>query len=154
MAHQCTSIALDSATQLSQSLTATNVGDNIGQVSAANAFADLGGGYAEFDVVIDWTTIDVSSTNETYEFRLEGSTTSAFSTKYILGRLQVGRAAATGQPIATPANGRAVMHMNNLAHTSATWSGQQDPMRYVQINCVAGGTTPSITFQAFLTARQ
>lgn len=154
MAHQCTSIALDSATQLSQSLTATNVGDNIGQVSAANAFADLGGGYAEFDVVIDWTTFDVASGNETYEFRLEGATTSAFGTKYILGRVQVGRAAATGQPIATPANGRIVVPMNNLAHTSATWSGQQDPMRFVQINCVAGGTTPSITFQAWLVAKQ
>lgn len=154
MAHQCTSIALDSATQLSESLTAVNGGDNIGQVAAANAFADLGGGYAEFDVVIDWTAIDVSSANETYEFRLEGATSSSFGTRYILGRVQVGRAAATGQPIASPANARIVVPMNNLAHTSATWSGQQDPMRYVRINCVAGGTTPSITFQAWLVAKQ
>ena len=154
MAHQCTSIALDSATQLSESLTATTVGDNIGQVAAANAFADLGGGYAEFDVVIDWTTIDVSSTNETYEFRIEGSTATSFATKYILGRVQVGRAAATGQPVATPANARIVLHLDNLVHADAAYSGRQDPVRYVRINCVAGGTTPSITFQAWLVAKQ
>lgn len=152
MAHQCTSVALDQATKLSDTLTATTVGNNRGTVDGAAQVVDLGG-YAEFDVVIDWTTIDVADANETYEFRIEGATTSAFASTYILARFSVGRTAATAQPIATPANARVVLPCNNLAHTDSS-STVQIPLRFVRVNCVAGGTTPSITFSAWLTAKQ
>lgn len=152
MAHQCTSIALDQATKLSDLITAT-AANNRGTVDGAAQVVDVGG-YAEFDVVVDWTSIDVADATETYEFRVEAATTSAFSSTYIIGRFSVGRTAATGQPVATPSNGRVVLHLDNLAHTSASFSGQQDPLRFIRINCVTGGTTPSITFAAWLTAKQ
>jgi hypothetical protein len=154
MAFQTYSVALDSATQLKDAGLLGDV-DAVGTVGGTAAFADLGGGYAEFDVVIDWTACEVATGNELYDLRIEGSTTSAFSTVYVLGSIRLGDSSVTGNATDTPPAGRMVIHCNNAAITSATDGNSASSMRYVRVNGVTGGTIATgINYQAWLTAKQ
>ena len=152
MAFQTYSVALDQATKLKDSSAVTT--DGQGVVDSASAFADLGGGYAEFDVVIDWSARDVADGNELYDLRVEGSTTSAFSTTYVLGSIRLGHSSVTFNGVSTPPSGRMVIHCNNVALTSATDGNSSSAMRYVRVYHDVSGTSPSITYQAWLTAKQ
>lgn len=153
MALQPYSIALDTATQLKDAglVAATTAG----QVGGSAAVADLGGGYAEFDVVIDWTACEVASGDEKYDLVIEGSTSTAFSTAYVLGRLILGDSSVTNHQVDTPPSGRMVIHCNNGAITSATDGNSVSPMRYVRVNArVAGTVATGLNYTAFLTAKQ
>lgn len=123
-------------------------------MNTAAAFADLGGGYAEFDVVVDWTTCVVNDGDEKYDLVIEGSATNAFSTNYVLGRLILGDSSVTNHAVDTPPAGRYVIHCNNGAITSASDGNSVSPMRYVRVNARVAGTTPSMNYTAWLTAKQ
>jgi len=152
MALQPYSVALDTTTQLKDAglVAATTAG----QVGASAAWADLGGGYAEFDVVIDWTACEADGT-EKYDLCIEGATTNAFSTAYVLGRLILGDSSTTNQPVDTPPSGRMILHCNNGALTSATDGNSVTTMRYVRVNArVSGSPSTGLNYTAWLTARQ
>jgi hypothetical protein len=153
MALQPYSIALDTATQLKDAglvaATAT------GTVGGSAAVADLGGGYAEFYVVIDWTACEVASGDEKYDLVIEGAPTSAFSVAYVLGRLILGDSSVTNHQVDTSPSGRMVIHCNNGAITSATDGNSVSPMRFVRVNArVAGTVATGLNYTAWLTAKQ
>jgi hypothetical protein len=154
MAFQTYSIALDSATQLKDAGAVTATG--AANVGGSAAVADLGGGYAEFDVVIDWTACEVDTGNEKYEIVIEGCAAVGFgSGVYRLANLTLGDSSVSGNATDTPASGRMVIHANNVAITSATDGNSTSPLRYVRARHVIAGTIATgINYTAFLTARQ
>jgi hypothetical protein len=154
MAFQTYSIALDSATQLKQAGAVT--ADGAGQVGGSDAVADLGGGYAEFDVVIDWTACEVASGDEKYDIRIEGCAASTFASGvYVLSRIILGDSSVTNNATDTPPSGRMVIHANNAAITSATDGNSMSALRYVRVyHDVAGAIATGLNYTAFLTARQ
>lgn len=154
MAFQTYSVALDQATKLKDaSLVAT---DGAGIVDSAAAFADLGGGYAEFDVVIDWSACEVASGDEKYELRVEGCASSGFASNvYVLTRLILGDSSVTNNATDTPPSGRMVIHANNVAITSASDGNSTSALRYVRIyHDVSGTIATGLNYQAWLTAKQ
>lgn len=154
MAFQTYSIALDSATQLKDAGAVTSTA--AAQVNSSAAVADLGGGYAEFDVVIDWTACEIDSGNEKYEICIEGCAAAGFgSGVYRLANLTLGHSSVNGNATSSPPSGRMVIHANNVAITSATDGNSASALRYVRARHVIAGTiSTGINYQAFLTARQ
>ena len=142
-------LQLASATAVSSAATTNGTAVDLGQ--AANA-------YAKFAVVIDWSGLDVASADELYRMQVQGSTTSAFSTPYVLEEKRLGAVGgspgpATGvnlQPVATTALGRVVMFVDNVAVTSASDSSSVAAMQYIRLTCVSSGTTPAITYSAWI----
>ena len=154
MAFQTYSVALDQATKLKDaSLVGT---DGAGIVDSASAVADLGGGYAEFDVVIDWSACEVASGDERYDIRIEGCASAAFgSGVYVLTRLILGDSSVTGNATDTPPAGRMVIHANNVALTSATDGNSASALRYVRVyHDVSGAIASGLNYQAWLVAKQ
>lgn len=153
MAFQTYSVALDSATQLKDAGAVTSTG--AANVGGSAAVADLGGGYAEFDVVVDWSACEVDTGNEKYEIVIEGSTTTAFSSAYRLANLTLGDSSVSGNATDTPPSGRMVIHANNVAITSATDGNSASALRYVRARHVIAGTIATgINYQAWLVAKQ
>lgn len=155
MAFQTYSVALDSATQLKDAGLLGDV-DAVGTVGGAAAVADLGGGYAEFDVVIDWSACEVATGNEIYDLRIEGCAVPGFgSGVYVLGSIRLGDSTVTGNATDTPPAGRMVIHCNNVAITSATDGNSTSALRYVRVNGITGGTIATgLNYQAWLVAKQ
>lgn len=153
MAFQTYSIALDSATQLKDvGLVAATAAATVG---GSAAVADLGGGYAEFDVVVDWSACEVASGDERYDVVIEGSTTTAFSAAYRLATLTLGDSSVSGNATDTPPSGRMVIHANNVAITSASDGNSASALRFVRARTiVAGSISTGINYQAWLVAKQ
>lgn len=154
MAFQTYSVALDSATQLKDA--GLVAADTAGAVGGSAAFADLGGGYAEFDVVIDWSACEVASGDEKYDLRIEGCASSGFASNvYVLTRLILGDSSVTNNATDTPPAGRMVIHANNVAITSASDGNSTSALRYVRVYAdVAGTIATGLNYQAWLTAKQ
>lgn len=140
MVFQTHNFTLDSATQLKDA--GLVAADAAGTVSAAAAYVDLGAdnAYSKFAVVIDWTACEVASGDEAYHMRVQGSTTSAFSTAYDLAKKSLGDSTTTGQPVDTTPSGRAVIYGDNVACTSASDAGSEIACRYIRIYCDVAGT--------------
>jgi hypothetical protein len=155
MAFQCYSLTLDGALQLA-SATAVST------ATTTNGTAlDLGGAannWQRFAVVIDWSGLDVASGDELYRFQVQGATASAFSTPYVLAEKRLGAdgsspGPATGvnlQPVDTTALGRMVIYCDNVAVTSATDSSSIIATQFVRLTCVSSGTSPAVTFSAWI----
>lgn len=134
-------LQLANATAVTTATTTNGTAVDLGQ--AANA-------YAKFAVVIDWSGLDVASTNELYQMQVQGSTTSAFSTAYVLEEKRLGDSSVNLQPVDTTALGRVVLFCDNVAVTSATDSSSVAAMQYIRLSCVSSGTTPAITYSAWI----
>jgi hypothetical protein len=118
------------------------------QFAAANVQLDLGDGYYEGDLVIDATVLDVASNDEAYTFILEGCNTSGFGAGSIealaMKRLEdPASAGALGAMNVEHPIGRYVIPFNNNAPVGT-------PYRYLRLNVIIAGTTPSVTFSAFI----
>lgn len=93
--------------------------------------------------VIDVEAVDVSSGDELYTFRLVGSNVSDRSDAQILDTLELGAAAALPiDTVDTAAGQRFVMRARTERNGTA--------FRYVDLHLDVAGTTPSITFGAFI----
>jgi hypothetical protein len=106
--------------------------------------------YARFAVVIDWSAMDVASGSELYQFQVQGATTSAFSTAYVLAEKRLGDTTVNLQPVDTTAAGRTVIYCDNVAVTSASDANSLIATQYVRLSCVSSGTTPTVTYSAWL----
>lgn len=138
--------------QLSDAAAAQTV-TGYSQVGGANAVLDLGGNQgtspkqqSRIDAVcvIDVTALDIASGDETYKFILVGSNDPALATGNVeLGSVQVGKGAALEiLNAADSVTGRIeLMFSTNLAGSL---------YEYVGLYCVIAGTTPSITYDAFV----
>lgn len=147
MAHQCYSLTLDGALQLANATA-------VSSATTTNGTAvDIGGAannWQRFAVVIDWSGMDVASTNELYQFQVQGATTSAFSTAYVLAEKRLGDSSVNLQPVDTTAAGRAVIYCDNVAVTSASDANSLIATQHVRLSCVSSGTTPAVTYSAWI----
>lgn len=145
MAHQTHSFTLDTAgrTYNAQTLTASASGTAIDLTGAADVFA-------KFAIVIDWSGLDVASGNELYRFQVQGATTSAFSTAYVLEEQLFGDTSVTTQPVDTPATGRKILYCDNVAQTSASDANSLAALRWIRLSCIVSGTSPTITVTAHI----
>lgn len=96
------------------------------------------------DVVIDISAIDHTNDDETYELIVQGSTSATFADTIVnLASLNTNAAGAgVGGADVEPASGRYVLGVSNLFNSTL--------YRYLRINAVVGGTTPSVTYKAWL----
>lgn len=98
---------------------------NIGQVNAGNAVIDLGADYArypEFQCVTYLGTLDDANADETYQINLRFASDSGITADVVDHELDVANSAS------------------NTVQTIATSAKQ----RYVAVQFVLGGTTPSM----------
>lgn len=121
------------------------------QFAAADVQLDLGDGYYEGDLVIDTSVLDVASNDEAYTFILEGGTVSGFGSGNIdaLAMKRLEDPASAGTPGAMNVEhpiGRYVVPFNNNSPLGTAY-------RYLRLNVIIAGTTPSVTFSAFISPR-
>lgn len=127
-------------------LTATGVV----QFAAANVQLDLGDGYYEGDLVVDVSAIDTASNDEAYTLHLEGGAVSGLASGAVdilaMKRLEDPAAVGgLGRQNVEHGVGRYVIPFNNMV------AGVM--YRYLQLSATIAGTTPSITFSAFISPR-
>lgn len=94
--------------------------------------------------VINIEAIDISSTNEIYTFRLVGSNVADRSDGQVLDMAIVGNASTATIETRDSAAGDQII-MRARTEKNDTF------FRYIDLHLTAAGTTPSITFGAYLT---
>ena len=93
--------------------------------------------------VIQIEAIDVASANETYKFRIVGSNIADRSDGQILGVAETGHAGTlTVETVAGAAGQQIVIRFRTEKNDTA--------FRYIDLHLLAAGTTPSITFGAYI----
>lgn len=120
-------------------------------VASAAAFYDVGaaGAFAMGRLIVDTTTCVVNDGTELYTIELQASTTSDFSTAYVVAQKKLGDASVTFNAVDTPPIARHVIYWDNVAHTSATLD-TTIPMRYLRVYTRVAGDSPSINYTAAL----
>lgn len=108
---------------------------------------DVGSGLVDGNLIIDVASLDIASTDETYNFILEGSPDATFGTagnitaiaRQVIG---YGTATAKGVDAVSDVAGRFCIPCRNERNGTT--------YRYVRLICISAGTTPAITYTAFL----
>lgn len=119
-------------------------------LGTGNQSVDFGGAYYKGEIIIDVAAMDVVSTNEIYDIIFVLTNTAAFSDNDDLyERISISLGAAGAKRTSANADsvvGRYTLGLDNeMAGTI---------YRYGRIQCVIGGTTPSISYQAFMARNQ
>ena len=114
---------------------------------------DLGPGYHRFDLYVDCTTFDVTSSDEVAYIELYGSAAVGMTNPELLGVLVLGDAAGINLLLGTTTSDRATGEYVQPMHNIAKVSGVDTAMRYVRLSTTTTGTTPSVDFVAWLTKR-
>lgn len=97
----------------------------------------------EMTCIINVEAIDIASANEVYTFRIVGSNVADRSDGEVLDVAQLGHAATiTIETRSTVAGDRIVMTFRTEKNRTK--------YRYIDLHLTAAGTTPSITFNAYL----
>jgi hypothetical protein len=111
------------------------------QTDVGATILDIGAGFACGCLIVDVTAIDVASTDEFYTISLEGSNVAAMTSGSVeLAVIRLGNTTAPGD--ADTAVGRFTVPFRNEQNGTI--------YRYVRLSTVVAGTTPSITFSAWL----
>lgn len=97
----------------------------------------------DFICVINLENPKVSGANETYDFVLVGYNTANRSDATILARTNLSAATSALETVAPAAGDRLVL--------KARTEKRGIPYRYVDLHMTPGGTSPSVTFNAYLT---
>lgn len=98
-------------------------------------------------VLFDIAAIDVANSDEVYQMTLQGTNTAGWGgTVYELGRKPFGANAVLSLGVSTPV-GRQCLYFDNVAITAA---GEYLPQRYIRLRAILAGTTPSITYTAWM----
>jgi len=121
---------LDSLLKFSdaQALTATAVSTNVVPLSLDR---DIGIGEPMAIVITVGVSADIANADETYQFQLQTDDNDAFSSATVIGDVTVAAASLTaGDKVVIP-----IGHSNEA---------------FLRLNYVLGGTTPSVTVDAFL----
>ena len=122
-------------------LLAASAAHTTAQTDVGSTILDLGAGLVEGYLIIDVTAIDVASTDEYYVISLEGSNVAAMTSGSVeLAVSRQGNVTAPGD--ADTAVGRFAVPFRNEQNGTT--------YRYVRLSTAVAGTTPSITFSAWL----
>jgi hypothetical protein len=106
---------------------------------------DVGNGLQDADLVVDITAIDTVTGDESYAFILEGSPDAAFGTAAnikVMAELRIGGATGVAPNGAADTVGRFIIPFRN-ERNGVTY-------RYLRLYTAIAGTTPSVTFSAFV----
>ena len=142
----------DSELQLLDSQTIT--ADDVAQVGGSDKILDLGGddAFASGDLVIVATALKITANDETYDFVLQGSSSSTFASdvntlaRYRLGPKEVLGVASIGVVDKDHVVGTHVLPFYN-------WVANEDgrkSFRYLRLVIDVAGTSPSFTGEAFI----
>ena len=122
-------------------LLAASAAHTTAQTDVGSTIIDLGAGLVHGFLVIDVSAIDVASTDEYYVISLEGSNVAAMTSGSVeLAVSRQGNVTAPGD--ADTAVGRFAVPFRNEQNGTT--------YRYVRLSTAVAGTTPSITFSAWL----
>jgi len=134
---------VDRNLMFAEDLTLTATG-NI-QFAAADVIYQLGPGRMDTVLVINVTAVDVSTGNELYDLYLQGSDSATMASNvHILGHLQLGDSTVLlGGATVDSIIGRYELPFQNVVAGSIL-------LDYARMRLVAAGTTPSITFDAWI----
>jgi hypothetical protein len=110
---------------------------------------DLVGGRQDIIAVVDITALDVVSNDELYTFRFQGSNDPTFAALSFvnLATLILGAAEVSPGNAMDGVKGRYALWLTNQLYIQNAAAAQY---RYVRLQLVVAGTTPSITFSAWL----
>lgn len=121
------------------------------QVATVNQILDMGertypdgelASYFEADIVLDISAIDFGTGDETYQILVQGSNSSTFASGVVNMAATVFGDAVNGANDDVVV-GRRVLHVNNEVADVR--------FRFLRLFSVLGGTSPSITYAAYLT---
>lgn len=112
------------------------------QVSAVARVLNVGPAFLQGVMTVDFAALDITSTDEGYEVRLQGSSDPTFATDVsILASVRAGTAVGTGEN----ASG-----IGRRQTTFVNVSEDGKPLQYLRAYHVLSGTTPSANYQAFI----
>lgn len=115
------------------------------QFAAADVIYQLGPGRMDTVLVINITAIDISSGDENYNLYLQGSDSATLASNvHVLAHLQVGHSSILlGGATVSSVIGRYELPFQNVVAGSIL-------LDYARMRLTAAGTTPSITFDAWI----
>lgn len=121
--------------------------DGVTQVASANVSKKLGAGRFEGVLIIDVSAIDLASTDEVYHLLLQGAASggSAFTTVETLAQLSLGATAARPGGAINSVIGRYEIPFITEQHDTV--------YDWVRLYVDVAGTSPSITFKAWIAER-
>lgn len=121
--------------------------DGVSQVASANVSKKLGKGRFEGVLVIDVTAIDLASADEVYHLCLQGAldTDQTFTSKETIAQLSLGATAVRPGGAINSVVGRYEIPFTTEQH-DVTYD-------WVRLYVDVAGTTPSITFKAWIAER-
>lgn len=104
---------------------------------------DVGPGRQDFTFAVNVTSLDIASADEHYQFVLQGSNSSTFASGIEnLAILDLGATASRLGGAIDSVAGRYLVEASNQAGATE--------YEYVRLNVLIAGTTPTITFDAWL----
>jgi hypothetical protein len=134
---------LDVATMLHDGAAASTATGN-GSVGGSARILDLGTGFVKASLVIDVSAIDVASGDELYTLIVEVSSSATFASDVNQAELiRFGDSTTTGQSVDSV--------VGRYSRTIYNSANGETPKRYMRIRHVIAGTSPSITYSAFIT---
>lgn len=119
--------------------------DGVSQVAGAAALKEVGPGRFEAVMIIDVIAIDLSSADEVYHLCLQGSPDNTFATKENVAQISLGATAARPGGAVNSVIGRYEVPFTTDQHDTV--------YRWIRLFTDVSGTTPSITFKAWIAER-
>lgn len=119
--------------------------DGVSQVSSAAATKKVGAGRFEGVLIIDVSAIKISANDEVYHLLLQGSSAEAFSTKETLAQITLG--ATEVRP------GGAIDSVVGRYEIPFTTEQHDTVYDWIRLYTDVAGTSPSITFKAWVAER-
>ncbi len=119
--------------------------DGVSQVGGQAVNIQLGPGRFEGVLIIDVSAIDISSADEVYNLILEGASSNAFSATEVLTQYALGATAVRPHGAVNSVIGRYEIPFITEQHDTV--------YDWVRLYADVGGTTPSITFKAWIAER-
>jgi hypothetical protein len=134
----------DARTAFIEGLTLT--ASDIVEENSADKILELGDGRVDGVLIVDVSALDIASNDELYRFILQGSNASDFSSGIEnLVELELGDTAVRQGGAGDSLIGRYELPFQN-AQAAAEY-------KYVRLNVIIAGTSPSITFDSWITIR-
>lgn len=111
-------------------------------VASVARVLNVGAAFLQGVMTVDFDVMDLTSSDEGYEVRLQGSTDPTFATDVsILASVRAGTAA--GNPEGAVGIGRRQAPFVNVSESGT-------PLPYLRAYHVVAGTTPSVNYRAFI----
>jgi hypothetical protein len=119
--------------------------DGVSQVASAAVSKKVGAGRFEAVLIVDVTAIKTSAADELYHLCLQGAADNTFATKETVAQLTLGAGAVRPGGAVTSVIGRYEIPFTTEQHDAV--------YDYIRLYTDVNGTSPSITFKAWIAER-